>query len=34
LIFPYDVFKESEKVIRENLIDQYVKIFLIEEMEI
>lgn len=33
-VSPYDVLKETETMIRENNLDSYVKIFLIEEIEI
>ncbi len=33
-ICPYDVQKETEFILRKNLLDSYVKLFLIEEIEI
>jgi phenylacetic acid degradation operon negative regulatory protein len=33
-ICPFDVLKETEKIIREYSLDSYVKLFLIEEIEI
>ena len=33
-VCPYDVFKETEELIRDYLIDFYVRIFLIEEIEL
>lgn len=33
-ICPYDVIKETELVLRKHSLDQYVKLFLIEEMEV
>ena len=33
-VCPHDVLKETEKIIREYSLDQYVKLFLIEEIEI
>jgi phenylacetic acid degradation operon negative regulatory protein len=31
-ISPYDTYKETEKFLRENSLDQYVRLFLIEEI--
>lgn len=33
-VCPYDVFKETEEIIRRYSLDRYVKLFLIEEIEI
>jgi len=33
-VCPYDVLRETEKIIREHSLDEYVRLFLIEEMEI